>query len=681
MKLALTQLNLTPTLLAQLEKLSLYTTHDVLLHLPRDYEDKQTVISIRDAHVGRSVLLAVTVQSVEFAAGKRRSMAVTVADDTGKTTLRFYHYYQALIDKLRVGNSIYVFGEVRLGIRGLELYHPEIITAEHYHSHKAAPQLTAIYPSTEKLKQAQLRKLIDQCLTHYADDLDALIPSALYRPYSPKQALCLIHHPPVGYRVEQLKQSQDPAVQTLIMEELVAHQLSLLQRKHYLQQDQAYPLRKNLALAKSLLAQLPFRPTNAQQRVFKEILHDLTQAKPMLRLVQGDVGAGKTLVAALAASVVLQQNRQVALMAPTEILAEQHYLNFQKWFAPLGIEVVFLAAKLKAKEKRLALARIATGTQQIVIGTHALFQQQVEFQRLTLVIIDEQHRFGVEQRLSLRNKGGDYSPHQLVMTATPIPRTLAMSAYGDLDTSVIDELPPNRTPVETVALPLERRQHVLERIAKNCSENKQAYWVCTLVEESESLDAQAAEAFFAEVQQHFPQLKVGLVHGKMKPEDKQAVMQQFKDNQLQLLIATTVIEVGVDVPNASLMVIENAERLGLSQLHQLRGRVGRGAAQSFCVLLYKSPLSQNGQARLDILRQSNDGFVIAERDLELRGAGDILGRKQTGELSFKIAQLERDAPLLDQARHIAQQMIEAYPQHSQALVKRWLPEAQNYILV
>ncbi|HCK62760.1 MAG TPA: ATP-dependent DNA helicase RecG, partial [Acinetobacter radioresistens] len=470
--------------------------------------------------------------------------------------------------------------------------------------------------------------------------------------------------------------------QRLIFEELVAHQISLLTRRAYIREIEAPAFEPSTILAKKLLANLPFNMTGAQRRVSKEIMIDLKQHQPMLRLVQGDVGAGKTLVAAVAACHALEAGWQVALMAPTEILAEQHYLNFKRWFEPLGIQVAWLSGKQKGKARTQAEAIIRGGLAQLVVGTHALFQENVEFARLGLVIIDEQHRFGVDQRLALRNKGAEQTtPHQLVMTATPIPRTLAMSAYGDLDTSVIDELPPGRTPIQTVTIPLDRREEVLQRIATNCQEGKQAYWVCTLVEQSETLDAQAAEATYAEIKERFPSLNIGLVHGKMKADEKQSVMQQFKNNELQLLIATTVIEVGVDVPNASIMVIENAERLGLSQLHQLRGRVGRGAKASFCALLYKTPLSQNGQERLSILRESNDGFVIAEKDLELRGPGELLGTKQTGDMGFRVAKLERDDHLLTEAHYVAEQVLKDYPVNAEALLKRWLPEAPRYAYV
>ncbi|MHA3113910.1 ATP-dependent DNA helicase RecG [Acinetobacter sp. ANC 4193] len=664
-----------------LEKLNLFTTDDLLFHLPRDYEDRSSIIAMNQLQVGRSYLLEGIVQSVDFPAGKRKSMAVALQDDFGKVTLRFYHIYKNLTTTLQNGQRVRVFGEIRVGARGLELYHPEI-QAIHAHTPLPKTQLTAIYPSTDGLTQTKLREYVKQALQQHSDALPELIPSQFCNGYALKDALFYIHEPPLSANMQQLAQGSHPAQQRLIFEELVAHQLSLLTRRAYIQQIQAPALPSSKVLAKQLLAGLPFKMTNAQKRVSKEIADDLKQNKPMLRLVQGDVGAGKTLVAGVAACHALEADWQVALMAPTEILAEQHYLNFKRWFEPLGLNVAWLSGKQKGKARSAAEEQIATGTAQLVIGTHALFQDNVKFAKLGLVIIDEQHRFGVDQRLALRNKGdAQYTPHQLVMTATPIPRTLAMSAYGDLDTSIIDELPPGRTPVQTVAIPIDRREEVLQRIANNCAEGKQAYWVCTLVEQSETLDAQAAEATYQEIQQRFPELKIGLVHGKMKADDKQRVMQQFKDNQLQLLIATTVIEVGVDVPNASLMIIENAERLGLSQLHQLRGRVGRGALASFCVLLYKTPLSKNGHERLSILRESNDGFVIAEKDLELRGPGEMLGTKQTGDLGFRVAKLERDDHLLNQAHYVAQQIMQKYPELVQPLLKRWLPEAPRYAYV
>ncbi|MDM1754801.1 ATP-dependent DNA helicase RecG [Acinetobacter towneri] len=666
---------------ALLEKLNIFTTDDLLFHLPRDYEDRSTIIPMNQLNVGRSYLLEGVVKGVDFPPGKRKSMAINLEDEFGKITLRFYHIYKGITDRAKLGNRLRVFGEVRVGARGLEMYHPELeLITEHTPLPKT--QLTAIYPSTDGLTQAKLREYVKQALAQHSDDLPELLPKKMTNGYALKQALDYIHHPPLNANMLQLAQGSHPAQQRLIFEELVAHQVSLLTRRAYIQQIASPAFSPSQKLAPALLGNMPFQMTGAQQRVSQEIMQDLQSNKPMLRLVQGDVGAGKTLVAAVAACHALEEGWQVALMAPTEILAEQHYLNFQKWFEPLGLTVAWLSGKQKGKARAAAELTIRHGSANLVVGTHALFQDNVQFAKLGLVIIDEQHRFGVDQRLALRNKGANHTtPHQLVMTATPIPRTLAMSAYGDLDTSVIDELPPGRTPIQTVTIPLDRREEVLQRIASNCTEGKQAYWVCTLVEQSETLDAQAAEATFAEIKERFPELNIGLVHGKMKADEKQAVMQQFKDNQLQLLIATTVIEVGVDVPNASIMVIENAERLGLSQLHQLRGRVGRGAKASFCALLYKNPLSQNGQERLRIMRETNDGFVIAEKDLELRGPGELLGTKQTGDMGFRLAKLERDDHLLAQAHHVAQQILKDYPAHAEALLKRWLPEAPRYAYV
>ncbi|RZG79250.1 ATP-dependent DNA helicase RecG [Acinetobacter sp. WCHAc060033] len=666
---------------ALLEKLNIFTTDDLLFHLPRDYEDRSTIITMNQLQVGRSYLMEGVVKSIDMPPGKRKSMAILLQDDYGKVTLRFYHIYKALMDRAKAGNRLRIFGEVRVGARGLELYHPEIQLIT---EHTPLPQteLTAIYPATDGLTQPKLREYVKQALNHHADDLPELLPEKFTNGYALNQALEYIHHPPVDANMLQLSQGSHPAQQRLIFEELVAHQISLLTRRAYIQQIAAPSFSYSKSFAKQLLASLPFEMTNAQKRVSNEIAKDLKQNKPMLRLVQGDVGAGKTLVAGVAACHALEEGWQVSLMAPTEILAEQHYLNFKKWFEPLGLNVSWLSGKQKGKARTAAEQTLKDGTANVIVGTHALFQDNVEFAKLGLVIIDEQHRFGVDQRLALRNKGVDNTtPHQLVMTATPIPRTLAMSAYGDLDTSVIDELPPGRTPIQTVTIPLDRREEVLQRIAKNCAEGKQAYWVCTLVEQSETLDAQAAEATYAEIKDRFPELNIGLVHGKMKADEKQSVMQQFKDNELQLLIATTVIEVGVDVPNASIMVIENAERLGLSQLHQLRGRVGRGATASFCALLYKNPLSQNGQERLRIMRETNDGFIIAEKDLEIRGPGELLGTKQTGDMGFRVAKLERDDHLLSQAHHVAQQVLKDYPENAEALLKRWLPEAPRYAYV
>lgn len=664
-----------------LAKLHIYTPADLLFHMPRDYEDRSRIISMNQLVVGKTALLQGIIQSADFPPGKRPSMAIQISDGLGKVTLRFYQVYKGLTDKFKVGSRVRVFGEVRVGARGLELYHPEY----QFVSESAplpASRLTAIYPTTEGLTQTKLRLFVEQALNHYAQYLPELLPSQFVKQYDMQAALRYVHQPPADANIFELIEGRHPAQQRLIFEELVAHQISLLTRRYYIQSIAAPVIAPSKQIAVQLLEQLPFKPTSAQVRVSADILNDLKQNKPMLRLIQGDVGAGKTLVAAIAACHVLESNWQVALMAPTEILAEQHFINFKTWFEPLGIQVAWLSGKQKGKAREFSEHLLKTGQAQLAIGTHALFQANVKFKKLGLVIIDEQHRFGVDQRLALREKGSaGTTPHQLVMTATPIPRTLAMSAYGDLDTSIIDELPPGRTPITTVTIPFEKRDQVIARVAANCTEGKQAYWVCTLVEQSETLDAQAAEDTFAELSAHLPHLNIGLVHGRMKPDEKQRVMQEFKQNKLHLLIATTVIEVGVDVPNASLMIIENAERLGLSQLHQLRGRVGRGSTASFCVLMYKSPLSVNGTERLSTLRASTDGFVIAEKDLELRGPGEILGTRQTGVLGFRLANLQRDEYLLPQAQQVAATILKQYNELAEALLQRWLPEAPRYAYV
>ncbi len=540
-----------------------------------------------------------------------------------------------------------------------------------------------MYPTTEGIRQATLRKLTDQAL----ELLDTCAIAELLPPelsgglMSLPQALHMLHRPPPDIQLADLEQGKHPAQKRLILEELLAHNLSMLAVRAGAQSYRALSLTPDNRLKNRFLAQLPFSPTGAQTRVVADIESDLQKGFPMMRLVQGDVGSGKTLVAALAALRVIAHGKQVALMAPTELLAEQHANNFRQWFEPLGIEVGWLAGKQKGKARLAQQEAIASGQVSMVVGTHAIFQEQVQFNGLALVIIDEQHRFGVHQRLALWEKGEEqgFHAHQLIMTATPIPRTLAMTAYADLDTSVIDELPPGRTPVTTVAIPDTRRADIIQRVKSACiEEGRQAYWVCTLIEESDLLEAQAAEATWEELKIALPELKVALVHGRMKSAEKQAVMQAFKQGELQLLVATTVIEVGVDVPNASLMIIENPERLGLAQLHQLRGRVGRGAVASHCVLLYKTPLSKTAQKRLQVLRDSNDGFVIAQQDLEIRGPGELLGTRQTGSAEFKVADLLRDQAMIPEVQRVARHIHQQYPQHAHALIERWLPETARY---
>ncbi|MBA1241469.1 ATP-dependent DNA helicase RecG [Pseudomonas japonica] len=667
----------------KLARVGLETVQDVLFHLPLRYQDRTRVIPIGSLRPGQDAVIEGVVRGADVMMGKRRSLLVRLGDDTGVVSLRFYHFSNAQKETLKRGTPVRCYGEARPGASGLEIYHPEYRALTGDEPAPVEQTLTPIYPLTEGLTQQRLRQLCVQSLAMLGpNSLPDWLPEELAREYrlgALGDAIRYLHQPPADADVEELALGHHWAQERLIFEELLTHQLSQQRLRESLRAQQAPPLPEPRTLPARYLANLGFSPTGAQQRVGKEISYDLSQNAPMLRLVQGDVGAGKTVVAALAALQAIEAGYQVALMAPTEILAEQHYINFQRWFEPLGIEVAWLAGKLKGKTRQAALERIAGGAP-MVVGTHALFQPEVRFHRLALAIIDEQHRFGVQQRLALRQKGvdGRLCPHQLIMTATPIPRTLAMSAYADLDTSVLDELPPGRTPVNTVLVADSRRIEVIERVRAACAEGRQAYWVCTLIEESEELTCQAAETTFEELTSALGELRVGLVHGRMKPTEKAEVMARFKQGELQLLVATTVIEVGVDVPNASLMIIENPERLGLAQLHQLRGRVGRGSTASHCVLLYHPPLSFIGRERLGIMRETNDGFVIAEKDLELRGPGEMLGTRQTGLLQFKVADLMRDAHLLPAVRDAAQQLIARWPNHVTPLLERWLRHGQQY---
>ncbi|WP_442966541.1 ATP-dependent DNA helicase RecG [Psychrobacter sp. I-STPA10] len=728
----------------QLEQLGIQRIFDLLLHLPRSYEDRSRLVAINTLQDGQAALVEARIVHVD---NKRSGMTVIVEDGSAKLTLRFFKVYRSLLQTMSVGTQLRLFGEVKINRYGVQMHHPEytVVTGNEPLENTG---LQPIYPTIKGLHQNKLRTLIKlalqtvqqqgipmtvftatdwQSVAHLtavntqvgasqrrSSDMFITLSQAMaqavaepnnqssshshshnhsshnnVQPFAMSlfEALLLIHTPPMyvhlgqqAQHLQQLIERTHPACQRLIIEELTAHQLSMLYRRQQLHQHKAPKCEAQSLLAKKLLANLPFELTAAQQRVIDEITSDMVTSIPMLRLVQGDVGAGKTLVAAIAACYALDSGWQVAVMAPTEILAEQHLLNFQQWFEPLGIGVGWLAGKQTAKQRRESLSAVAENEVQIVVGTHALFQDSVQFAKLGLVIIDEQHRFGVEQRMALTNKGvANSTPHQLVMTATPIPRTLAMSAYGDMDTSIIDALPPGRTPITTVTIDRNRRDEVIERIAANCAQGKQAYWVCPLVEESSVLDAQAAEATYADLDDRLD-IRIGLVHGKMKAAEKQAVMQAFKNAELDLLVATTVIEVGVDVPNASLMVIENAERLGLSQLHQLRGRVGRGSTKSYCVLLYQTPLSETGIERLNVLRDSSDGFVIAQKDLQLRGPGELLGKRQTGNVGYYISELTRDEHLLLIARSLAKRLINDPKRKAEVslLIHRWMPEASRY---
>ncbi|QIF99597.1 ATP-dependent DNA helicase RecG [Proteus terrae] len=669
----------------KLAKIGLVTIEDLLLHLPLRYEDQTHLYAISDLLPGIPATVSGEILRTEVSFGRRKMMTCQISDGSGILTLRFFNFTAAMKNNLAQGKQVTAYGEVKRGSRGPEIIHPEYKIKVAGSEVKLQETLTPIYSTAEGLRQTSLRKLIEQAL-ELLDTcaINELLPEQFIHGLPPlATALRTLHNPPPDIAFAELEKGQHPAQKRLIIEELLAHNLGMLNARAGAQSYRAEPLfmPNTSTLRQQFLASLPFTPTNAQQRVVNEIETDLEKDYPMMRLIQGDVGSGKTLVAALSALRAIANGKQVALMAPTELLAEQHALTFRKWFEPFGIQVGWLAGKQKGKARETQQNAIANGEVSIIIGTHAIFQEQVKFHSLALVIIDEQHRFGVHQRLALWKKGEEqgFHPHQLVMTATPIPRTLAMTAYADMDTSIIDELPPGRTPVTTVAIPDTRRNDIIERIRLACTEeNRQAYWVCTLIEDSEVLEAQAAQVIYDELTIALPEIKVGLVHGRMKPAEKQAVMAAFKENELQLLVATTVIEVGVDVPNASLMIIDNPERLGLAQLHQLRGRVGRGAIASHCVLLYKTPLTQTARLRLQVLRDSNDGFVIAQKDLEIRGPGELLGTKQTGNAQFKVADLLRDQGLIPEVQRIARYLHQHYPKHSQALIERWLPAKTQY---
>ncbi|CCQ10177.1 ATP-dependent DNA helicase RecG [Pseudoalteromonas luteoviolacea B = ATCC 29581] len=675
-----------PKVAERLSKLGVASVQDMLLHLPLRYEDRTQTYPIASLMPHTHVAVEGEIEHAEITFGKRRMLVCRINDSSGRLTLRFFNFSAAQKNAMQVGRIMHCFGEVRRGKFGLEMAHPEYRISDEYQSIDIQQtRLTPVYSTTEGLKQLSIRAIADQAielLEKYG--VEELLPEQ-FRPagLSLTEAILTLHRPPKDVELDVLDSGQHPAQQRLAFEELLAQNLSLLKLRQNGQRVDAVPLPIQSELETHFLSALPFSPTTAQARVVKEIKQDLSLPFPMMRLVQGDVGSGKTLVAALSSLGAIHAGFQVALMAPTEILSEQHAQTFSDWFTPLGITVVWLGGKSKGKERAHTLEMIKSGEAQMVIGTHALFQEQVEFKNLALIIIDEQHRFGVHQRLMLREKGkfNNCYPHQLVMTATPIPRTLAMTAYADLETSIIDELPPGRTPIQTVAVPDTRREEVIERVRIACTEQKrQVYWVCTLIEESEALQCQAAEDAQIALSEMLPELSVSLVHGRMKAAEKQSIMADFKAGLSDVLVATTVIEVGVDVPNASLIIIENPERLGLAQLHQLRGRVGRGAIASHCLLLYHAPLSHTAQQRLAVLRDSNDGFIIAERDLEIRGPGEVLGTKQTGLAEFKIADLNRDKAMLGQVRQVAKHLIAHFPATADALERRWLGNRQHFAM-
>lgn len=667
----------------KLHNLGIQNLQDLLFHLPLRYQDRTRIVPMGALRPGDECVVEGEVKLADISKGRRRSLLCRIQDGTGSLTLRFFHFTAAQKNNLKPGTRIRCFGEARTGANGLEIVHPEYKRVDNDDLVPVEENLTPIYPTTEGLHQGRLRALTDQALNYLKEGgLQELVPEQLRQGWqfpSLNDAVAYLHRPPVDVDQHLLLDGMHPAQRRLAFEELLAHHLSLLKLRQKARQKGAPELPGTGQLKQAFLDQLPFPLTGAQQRVGDEIANDLAQAYPMLRLVQGDVGSGKTVVAALAALQTVESGLQAAIMAPTEILAEQHFINFSNWLESLDIKVAWLAGKLKGKQRQAQLEAIRTGEARVVVGTHALFQEEVVFSDLGLVVIDEQHRFGVHQRLSLREKGrnGELAPHQLIMTATPIPRTLTMSAYADLDCSIIDELPPGRTPVSTVVIADSRRDEVIQRVQKACAEKRQVYWVCTLIEESEALQCQAAEVTAEDLKVALPELSIGLVHGRMKPAEKAEIMQQFKAAELDLLVATTVIEVGVDVPNASVMIIENPERLGLAQLHQLRGRVGRGSVESFCVLMYHAPLSNQGRERLTVMRETTDGFKIAEKDLQLRGPGEVLGTRQTGTMQFKMADLQRDSDLLTRVKMVAGQMQE-WPDFADSLVERWLGRGEDY---
>jgi ATP-dependent DNA helicase RecG len=672
-----------PALADKLTRLGISQVQDLLFVLPSRYEDRTQISAIGSVRPGARAVVEGEIQLTEVVYRRRRQLLCRITDGTGSLTLRFFYFSGAQQANLARGSRIRCFGEVRRGPLGMEIVHPEYrrIGAEDAPLEEV---LTPIYPTTEGVPQARLRHLIDLALREAEDSgVRDWIPAELLAPLelpSLVDALTMMHRPPRDAHLPELLSGRHPAQRRLAFEELLANQLSLRMLRQSIKADPAESLRDSAGVEQKLLKSLPFALTTAQARTLAEIDRDLAADRPMVRLVQGDVGCGKTVVAAAAAARAVGSGLQAALMAPTELLAEQHAKNFERWFRPLDISVALITGSLKARARRSALDCTASGEVKLVIGTHALFQESIEFARLGLVIVDEQHRFGVHQRLSLRDKGarGGRMPHQLIMTATPIPRTLAMTAYADLDVSVIDELPPGRTPIRTTVFPQSRRAEIVERVHAQIKQGRQAYWVCPLIEESEELRYQAAEETAAALAAALPDVQVGLVHGRMPARDKERGMYAFKEGKIGLLVATTVIEVGVDVPNATLMVIENAERMGLAQLHQLRGRVGRGAHESDCVLLYGETLSEVARLRLKAIRETNDGFVIARRDLELRGPGELLGTRQTGLADMRVADLMRDSDLLPAVQAAAETLLKQDLAAAEALTQRWVGTAARY---
>jgi len=673
-----------PALAQTLTRLGLHRVEDLLFLLPLRYEDRTTLHRIGSLRPGMRCLTSGKVLLAETVFRGRRSLLVRIGDGSGQLTLRFFHFSRQQQAQFENGVTVSCYGDVRPGPVGLEMVHPEYRLLRADQPVSVSDALTPVYPMTEGVQQGRLRNLVGQALTMMKREAPAeLLPPEITTDLdlpSLAEALEYLHRPPADVDLASIESGLHPCQVRLSFEELLAHYMSLRHLRNLASRKKAPPLPAGSALQSRFIAALPYRLTTAQHRVIAEISGDLSRPHPMMRLIQGDVGSGKTVVAAAACAQAVAGGTQAAVMAPTELLAEQHWVDFNAWFGPLDVGLAWLSGRQKQSERRASLEAIGSGRAGIIVGTHALFQEGVTFANLGLIVIDEQHRFGVHQRVALRDKGtqGAGHPHQLVMTATPIPRTLAMAAYADLDTSIIDELPPGRQPVTTIALPDTRRAEVVERVREACRRGQQAYWVCPLIDESDVLDYQAAEASYQMLSESLAPLHVGLVHGRIKNTARENVMRAFKQGEINVLVATTVIEVGVDVPNASLMIIENSERMGLSQLHQLRGRVGRGAEQSHCVMLYRQPLGQLARNRLGVLRASNDGFVVAEKDLELRGPGELLGTRQTGLPEYRIANLVRDAALMPSVQRAAGMIHENHPLAEKAIVERWIGDAQHY---
>ena len=664
----------------RLNQLGIHTLEHLVFHLPSRYQDKTSITPLSDARINDEILIEATIDRIEVIPSRQRQLLCYLSDQQNhRILLRFFHFTQYQKQALIRGESMQCFGEIKIGRKGLEMHHPEYRITSQNQRPLLEQNLSPIYPLCSGISQNKMKQWINYSLevlkiSQLDDYFEKITQHSMP---SLKSSLMLLHHPEKNEDLSKIETFKHISQQRLIIEELATHQLSLLKTKKARKGKKTNAFILKNTLSDKLLDSLDFKLTNAQSSCIKEINDDLASSEPMLRLLQGDVGSGKTIVAVFALIQAVENNFQAAIMAPTEILARQHLQNFTHYLESLDIQIAYLSGSQNTQERREQLSLIESGEAKVVIGTHALFQESVSFKDLSLVIIDEQHKFGVHQRLSLTKKA-QTTPHQLVMTATPIPRSLTMSAYADLDTSVIDELPPGRQAVETIALSNARREELITKIRKISDEGRQIYWVCTLIEESEALRAESAEKTFTYLKDHLEELTVVMIHGKLSKVEKESIMKDFENGLINLLVATTVIEVGVNVPNASLMIVENAERLGLAQLHQLRGRVGRGSEKSICILMYQSPLSDNARERLDILRHSNDGFMIAQKDLELRGPGEILGTQQTGIASMKIANIIRDAYLLKEAGYYSSKMLEASLESQNALINRWIDEEKTH---